>query len=140
MHLARVFAGTLATLVVFVIGLASAMGCEGPKIMSPDRQCWAFYYKGDLGASFTTQALWNCRHPAGHVYGGGIVVYYDRLSSGIGFRWLSNDVLEISLDPRARLTVSPNKRRKTAHAGGRQLKYLYRDLTPADKEWRGCEP
>ena len=139
MQLSRASVRCLATVAVFMSGLASAAACQGPKVMSPDRQCWAYYYKADFGVSFTTQAMMSCRY-AGHIIGGGIVAYHDRLSSGIGFRWLSDRVLEVSLDPKARLGTDAINRPATGQAGDKQVEYRYRDLTPADQEWRGCDP
>ena len=67
---------------------------------------------------------------------GGNVVAFHTLDHGIGIRWLDATTLEVAVPTDTKLE---DKRAGDVYLG-HKLTYVYRDLTPEDPEFNGCQP
>lgn len=113
--------------------------CDGPRIVSPQKDCEAYYYKADYGDGYTAQAMILCRF-GNHDLGGNIISYHNDIKSGIGFRWIANYELEVLLSPMIENFDQVVDTSRTAMYMGRRIVYHYRELDGNHPEIIGCIP
>ena len=128
---------------VLVMAAACSRGvpyptCAGEKAYSPNRDCYAYYYKTDFGSDgFVTQAMIMCSFPEHGRLGGSIVAYENEKDPGIGFAGKSDDTLEVLLRPDAKIAETLQS---GASYAGKSFNYIYSDLTVDNPSSIGCVP
>ena len=108
---------------------------------APDGQCAAYYYKlyDKEFSSLTTQVLVDCSVDGGQL-GGNVVAFANGPGTGIGLRWVSSTELEVAIDPRVQISEkTPLAKETEAQYLSKRLRYIYRELTPAEPAWQGCK-
>ena len=112
--------------------------CTGQTVVSPDGDCSAYYYRARNENATVTQVLVECRSAWGGKAGGNVVAYHDGPDTGIALRWLSDDELEVALDPQAPVVPGPTNRYESKRYFGHQIRFTYRELNASEPEWTGC--